>query len=567
MKLFKLILSIAFCLVAICSCSDKEDHDIDPADATPDYLVMFYGAGGGNLDDGIIANIAQALDEGANAQVKMTFQYKASAKYHASQLVEGFHGTLRFTCDDNAHLKGKFKSVSKNYPFLDENSLLYYNKELKSEKFADEKYDMSCAEGLTDFIKWSKSKYPDAKRTILVISDHGGGWDLGDDGKVDTRAILFDDNLDSKSLSLQNVVDGVTRAGSVDLLYTDACLMSMYENIYGYAKCAKYLLTSVETTPDLGGDYRKLLSLLKKAGAEDAGLEKAMHEFVDHCTSKNWWGMVKEETTDFDLGFYDMSRLSVVTSVLKNVSSTLAAKFVSKESIQPAVADELLYGDRFAGYIRDAVCSCQVSNRRYAYLLKNIPESLVPYLQNDNLIESPKGESQYIESQKLIDWLRFASTDNAKQALDKYPEDWNNLVLAIISDTYFSFSITDLLRILDNQLSEVGAGNNPFHQLRSDLLAALKDIAYISCTNPKTKPGIDQAYELCSPGVFIVPLSAEYYGLDSNPVKDKVPSSEEALRIYQSTYFDQEVGWSNVLKVIDVMPSVLFNPNRAMVKP
>lgn len=565
-NIFSLIIAIGFCLMALCSCSESEEkEDIDPDDPTPNYLVMLYGVGGGNLDDGIIANIAQALDEGGSSKVKMTFQYKASAKFHASQLVQGYHGTLRFTGDDNAHLKGKFKSVSKEYPFLDENSLLYYNKELKTEKFADEKYNMSCPEGLADFIKWSKSKYPDAKRTILIITDHGGGWDMAEDGLADTRAILFDDNLDSKSLSLQNVIDGVNNAGGVDMLYTDACLMSMYENIYGYAKCAKYLLSSVEITPSISGDYRKLMSLLKKAGAGDEGLENAIRSYVDYCTSTSWWNMDGDESGNYDLGFYNLSRLGTLTPALKNVASTIASKFVSHESIQPS-ADDLQFGDQFAGYIRSALSNCQVSYRKHSYYLDKIPESLVTYLRRDNLVVSPKDDDPYVENHKLIEWIRIAPTDNAREAMDKYPEDWKSLVNTIINDTCFSFSITDLLRILDNQLTEVGASNNPFKQLRIDLLDALKDVAYISCTNKKNKPGIDQPYELCSPGVFIAPLNAEYYELEKNPISDKVPSSQQALSIYQSTYFDKEVGWSNVLKVIDVMPSVLFNPNREAVK-
>lgn len=62
---------------------------------------------------------------------------------------------------------------------------------------------MTTRQALADFVRWSKQKYPGAKRTILIINDHGSGWELDKDGKQDapTRAILFDDNTNMSYLT------------------------------------------------------------------------------------------------------------------------------------------------------------------------------------------------------------------------------------------------------------------------------------------------------------------------------------------------------------------------------
>lgn len=127
------------------------------------------------------------------------------------------------------------------------------------------------------------------------------------------------------------------------------------------------------------------------------------------------------------------------------------------------------------------------------------------------------------------------------------------------------YSFTDMMRILDEQLTEVGAANNPFKPLRAELLATLKDMSYITCTIGDEKPGIDQAYELCSPGVTIVPFNNSYNDNTSNNFKKLIPTYQQAQRIYQSTKFDQLVGWSRMLQRIELFPNALSNPSRRTV--
>lgn len=79
-KIYYFIAFVILSTAMLCSCSDNDSNpDPTPGEKeSVDYLVMHYSVGGSDLDRGIISNIMQALDEGSNEKVKMTFQCKLS---------------------------------------------------------------------------------------------------------------------------------------------------------------------------------------------------------------------------------------------------------------------------------------------------------------------------------------------------------------------------------------------------------------------------------------------------------------------------------------------------------
>lgn len=404
MKKFFLILFASFSLLALNACRDDDEQIDDPVDTTPDYLIMHYSHGSTNLDDCILPNIVNALDEGTNDKVKMTFQYKLSNTFqdkYESIKDYNFTGTRRFTADDNKHLIGKYNEFVSDDSSLSDKKIDSLCSIINSELFADRNYVMSCADGLGDFIKWSKEQYPDAKRTILVIGGHGLGWRLENDGLVDSnsgqsRSLLYNDQNLSKvdSLTLNETIEGIKQGGGVDLLYTDDCLMCMYENIYGYANCAKYLLSSFNEIPGRGGYYSQLLKLLKDSGNTDQEFEDTMCKYVDVCTSNDWWG--KDTLVYSDLGFYNLTKLDLLTPVLKKLTDTLTVNYKT-----------------FEPYIHDAVRSCEMSWHAVRYINEH------------------------------------------------------------------SYSISDMVRVLDINLDEAGVKINPFKEIRKELIESFKSIAYI----------------------------------------------------------------------------------------
>lgn len=512
MKKFFLILFASFSLLALNSCKSDDEQIEDPVpvvptpeepeepevpevpvvpnDTTPDYLIMHYSHGSKDLDQWILSNVFHALDEGSNDKVKMTFQYKlASVNQTAFKYYNiDFTGTRRFTADDNKQLVGKYNDFALYEEWLNYEGMKSLCGMTNSELFADRNYAMSCADGLGDFIKWSKEQYPDAKRTILVIAGHGLGWRLENDGLVDSnsgqsRSLLFmDDNLtEVDSLTLNETIEGIRQGGGVDLLYTDDCLMCMYENFYGYANCAKYLLSSFNEIPGRGGNYSQLLKLLKGSGNNDQEFEDAMCKYVDVCTSNDWWG--KDTLIYSDLGFYNLTKLDLLTPVLKKLTDTLTVNYKT-----------------FEPYIHDAVRSCEMSWHAVRYIKEH------------------------------------------------------------------SYSISDMVRILDKNLDAAGEKNNPFKEIRQELIEAFKSIAYIKKSGIDDIHYIDQDYELCTPGVNIIPFNEDHYYDIGFYMTDKIPNVYDAISIYQNLDFDKQVGWSRFLQLIDVCPSTSTNYSRDKIK-
>lgn len=554
---------MALSMVILCSCND-DNVVANPAPETEktedaDYLVMLYSVGGGNLDSYMLGNIMQLLDEGSHEKVKMTFEYKLSASLQQLPQFKDFEGTRRFTADQNAHLKDKFLSLTDDYPYLDEKEMADVVSQIKSERIGDAKYDMSCKEGLADFIKWSKQQYPNAKHKILIIGDHGGAWSLHRDGIKDTRAVLFDDNIpdtqlgpdfDNKGLSLQNLVDGVNDAGGIDALYQSACCMSTYENLYSYAQCVKYVLASFEATPARGADYSYLHKLLRKAGSGEENMVKAMKKYVDYTNSV--WNSSSSFCTD--LGLYDLSKLDKLTPILKKATDLLVEKYTSNEELE-LKGDEHPLGNTYAPYIRAAMTSCLVS-----YGEKYIPVESIPKNIASLMIEDRVGSKydEYFLSIDVIKWLRFAPTDNAKKAYEQYPEEWAKAKKVVYNLNNASYSLTDLLSGVFGNLARAGLGmdDNPFI-IWMDLVNALEEVAYIKCTDIKFG-----AYISCSPGINLMPLNDLYYCEENERMAKVIPTYQEALRYYQNTEFDKQVGWSRVLQLLDVYPNAFTNTMR-----
>ena len=347
--------------------------------------------------------------------------------------------------------------------------------------------------------------------------------------------------------------------------------MSMYENLYGYANCANYLFAAVEITPGAGGNYSVLLNKLRTAGTSNARLETAMHSMADFMVSDQWWTNKKLIEWGYggmyhDIALYDLSKLDKLTSVLRKVVDTMVEKYSSTESVEPN-KNKANLGEQYKGYIRYALTNCQIAYVNDLYPLYNVPDPLLPYILADEveMYPNPGGDPDYdyFYSASLVHWLRNGDSENAQIAQEQFPNEWNKLKQYLISYySHSSFSITDLLRLIDKSLTEAEAKQNPFKQLKAELIATLKEVGYISCTMADDKAGIDQAYELCSPGITVVPFNDAYYDKMSNTIMKEIPTYQEALRIYQQTDFDKQVGWSRMLQLIDVFPDMFSNPSR-----
>lgn len=289
-KMKTIALLLALCATTVLpACSDDDKGPSTAPQA--EYTLMLYGCGGGNLDDSMLLNLEEALLTGANDRVKMTVQIKFSAAYQSDPDMKG---TQRFILEDEDG-DGGYDDVE----ILDAALPLY------------------DPDNLADFIRWSKLQRP-AKNYILILWNHGNGWHPSTDTPK-SRGILADDNVGGLMMSLDELVEGVKRSNThLKMVYYDACLMSMLENLCGLTEIADYAMGAAHVTPGIGGDYASLIGNLRTAANLEAAMKQYCREVMAH------WNVYDDA---LDISLTDLSKLAPVTAALRKITDELVANY------------------------------------------------------------------------------------------------------------------------------------------------------------------------------------------------------------------------------------------------
>lgn len=287
----------------------------DPDGDLPNYSIMVYGCAGGNLDPSLTNNIEEAIKAKVK-NVPMTWLVKYSKQYQ--------------TDPDRSGLR---RFVIKNKG-VEEMAVV-----------GDASYPLYEPENLAEFIKWSKQKFP-AKKYILILWNHGGGWLPSTDGPK--RAVIFDDNLDKAAMSLDEVVKGVTLSGTkLDVIYYDACLMGALENLSGLNSVADYALMSNHST--YGGQY----TYLRKALSNDANLETALAKYGSNVIS-----YYKGNVPTADLVLTRLDKVSAANEIIKKISQELVLTYDQyKPDYNRALTDAYYYDKEYPLYDIDKYVS------------------------------------------------------------------------------------------------------------------------------------------------------------------------------------------------------------------
>jgi hypothetical protein len=108
---------------------------------------------------------------------------------------------------------------------------------------------MSEPDSLSDFLKWSKQKYP-ADRYILVLWDHGGGLSSGYGSDELNR------RKDGDTMLVNEMANAIRSSGiKFDVIGFDACLMQTLETAMAFEPFADYYIASEEVEGGYGWFY------------------------------------------------------------------------------------------------------------------------------------------------------------------------------------------------------------------------------------------------------------------------------------------------------------------------
>ncbi|MBI4350331.1 MAG: hypothetical protein HY550_02725 [Elusimicrobia bacterium] len=135
---------------------------------------------------------------------------------------------------------------------------------------------------LAAFGKWAKAAYP-AKKYMLIVSNHGSGWEKGIQTLIESKGISYDEqsgnhiNTPQLGLALKEI-------GKLDVFGTDACLMQMAEVVYEIKDSVDYIVGSEETEPGDGYTYNDFLGPVVKNPAMsplEVG-KQTVNAYADH---------------------------------------------------------------------------------------------------------------------------------------------------------------------------------------------------------------------------------------------------------------------------------------------
>lgn len=198
--------------------------------------------------------------------------------------------------------------------------------------------DMGSEATLQDFVTWGMQTYP-AKRTILVLWDHGGGPNYG----------VGADPFTGNSLSLDKIrsaVAGATQAAGQKLAIIgfDTCLMGCVEVAQALAPYADYLVASEELEPGSGQDWAALMKHLTTKPTDTT--ESFGRTMVDAFVAKQ---TAQDATADFTLSLTDLGQMNELSAALADVSATLSDRLTSSPaeawiSISQARSKAFIFG-------------------------------------------------------------------------------------------------------------------------------------------------------------------------------------------------------------------------------
>jgi hypothetical protein len=200
---------------------------------TQTWLVLFYLDADNNLEEDMYFDLNEMEMVGSTDRVQMVAQVDRSAEY--------------FTGD------GDWTSARRYY--LTQDSDL---NTINSQLIADlGEVDMGNSNTLVDFATWAIQSYP-ADKVVLILSDHGAGWD---GGWLDDSPLVPGENwilLNELESGLGQIIAN-TGIRQFELVGMDACLMSMLEVYNGLAPYAHYAVASEELVPGIGWAYASFL--------------------------------------------------------------------------------------------------------------------------------------------------------------------------------------------------------------------------------------------------------------------------------------------------------------------
>jgi len=280
--------------------------------------------------------------------------------------------------------------------------------------------DMGKPQTLSDFIKWAAANYP-AENTMLVMSDHGGGWPgaISDDsqgGWLTTPQIA------------QALADAQAETGKkIDVIGFDACLMASAEVAHELKDGANFLVASQETEGGAGWEYNRVFSE-RVLGDVDMALRTRLNLTPQELATRVVSAAEGNQGDLPTMSATDLSKAADLTAAVGELSRAIADTGVAPSTLSDAAnASQTFSGFTdlydFANNLQTTVAQQDGSLAAAAQKVKDAVENAVVAEQHSE--DYPGSHGLHVE---LSNWsaasegygeLKFAQDSNWPQAVEK----------------------------------------------------------------------------------------------------------------------------------------------------
>lgn len=169
-------------------------------------------------------------------------------------------------------------------------------------------------------------QYAPAEHYLLVLWDHGSGWNTYQDKRtpqVTSRAICVDDSSSGAIIRDVDLPAAIAGRDPIDIVATDACLMAMLEVAYELRNSADYLVAAEEETPLPGFDYEPILRTLNSP----AWLLKTPAQIAAYISQQVYlsWSLLPNQSANLTSSVIDLTRVDAVAAATQNLANILTA--------------------------------------------------------------------------------------------------------------------------------------------------------------------------------------------------------------------------------------------------
>ena len=344
-------------LVTSCTINDNPVLPSEP-EQLAEATIIWYGSGGGNVDMCVLENFRTFYfaKAGNYDRVNVVAQYKTSYEptcyegksdeqiaQEANQKMEGMTedemDELHYT--DYFMLCHPLKGAT--YRFAIDPTKTLRQTLQETEPYGEMNADCTCPDSLTNFINWAAAHYP-AKRYILMMADHGGGYMPNDEtapAASRKRGLIYDDGYNHKCFSAKSFASAVRNANvRPEGIVLYLCLMNNMEFLYEVKDVTDYVACSTYIMYAAGGAFEAIVDNL----AEGKDTRTTLSNFVD-ANVEVWDELFYDPANPENPWYYDMtmtetSRLNDLAPLLKEFTDRLVNTYQNGTAEQRAIIDE-----------------------------------------------------------------------------------------------------------------------------------------------------------------------------------------------------------------------------------